>query len=246
MLPTYTDLAIQTDILPTQNIGLLDQSQPQIYSLLADSNNPIQMKQPRRKRTTKLDETMPVMVNPQITRTAGVTFVAPHHHSTIPPKAMPSFVSTHFRNGHTVPFRVYLDHESYGANNINNNQIQSLSMPLNPSLPIQARQTPTWFNGSLPAVHTNSMPQLVTKPQFLGFNRFLNNNINERTVSAPSSQQNGYKHLDSSLTSIDQGSLLSPSHSLSSPLSSISASDVPSVKPKRSKKNHSKQTCYIK
>jgi hypothetical protein len=238
MLPTQVNSAVQTDILPTQNIGLLDQSQPQIYSLLANSNSPTSKKQSRRKRTAKLNETKPVMVNPQITRTpTGVTFAARPYRSRIPPESIPSFASTRLVHGHTIPLSLYLEHNLYDANNnINNNQIPSLSISLNPSLPPQAQQNPTWSNDSLPVVNTNSIPQLVTKPPLFGLNRSLNNNINERTGLVPSPQQNEYTHRSSPFTFTDQGSLLSHSHSLPLPLSSIVASNVPSVKPKRSKK----------
>jgi len=238
MLPTQANLATQTDILPIQNIGLLDQNQPQIYSLLANSNSPTSTKKPRRKKTTKLDETMPVVINPQITRTpTGVTFAPSHHRSTTLPEPIPSFVSTRLINGHALPFRFCLEHNSYDANNnINNNQSPSHTIPFNSLLLAQVRQTPAWPNDSLPVVNTNLMPQLVTKSQPFSLNRLLNNHINERPVSVPSLQQNEYKHLNSSFTITDQGSLLSHSNSLSSPAASISASDVPLVKPKRSKK----------
>jgi hypothetical protein len=239
MLPTQASFAIQTDILPTQNIGLLDQNQPQVYSLLESSNGPIPTKQPRRKKTTKLDETIPVRINPQIARTStGITFTGPHHRSRTPPEPIPPFVSTGLINGHTVPFRFYLGHNSYDANNnINHHQISPLSIALNPSLPAQAQQIPKWSNESLPIVNTNSMLQSVTKSQLFQLNQLINNSISDTTMFIPSPPQNEYKHLNSALTFTDQGSLLSHSHSFPSPTSSISASDVPVVKPKRSKKN---------
>ena len=240
MLPTQTNLAIQTDILPTQNIGVLDQNPPPIYSLLSNSNSPNSAKQNRRKKTMKLDETMPVMINPQITRMAsGVTFIPPHlHRSTIPLETIPSFVSSGLINGPLRPYRVCFEPNTYDANNnINHNQMPSISMSLNPSLPTQIQKTSTtpWSNeSSLSAVNTNSMSHIMTKSQFFGVNRFLNNNINERTISIPSPQHNGY-HLNPSFTSTEQGSIFSHSHPIPSSLSSISTTSIPAVKPKRSK-----------
>jgi len=185
-----------------------------------------------------VDETKPVMINPQITRThTGVAFAAPPYRSTILPESIPSFASTRLVNGRTIPFSLYLEPNLYDANNnINTHQIPSLSMSLNPSLPTQAQQNPTRSNDSLPVVNTNSTSQLVTKPPLFRLNRSLNNNINERTGLVLSPQQNEYTHRNSPFTFTDQGSLPSHSDSLPLPLSSIGTSNVPSVKPKRSKK----------
>ena len=53
MLPTQDNSAIQTDVLPTQNIVLIDQKQPQIFSLLADANIPPPVKRHRQKEDNK-------------------------------------------------------------------------------------------------------------------------------------------------------------------------------------------------
>jgi hypothetical protein len=228
MLPVQGNSPIQTNILPTQNIGLLDQNQPEVYSILTDANSLSSTKKPRRNKAMKLDEAIPVMINPQITRNStGFTFAAPHHRSVIPPESISSFLSTHLINDPTLQFRFYIENSYDANNNINHHQIPSLAMSLNSSSPAQTQQTSTWSN--------DSMPQLVAQSQLFGVNRLLNNNICERTVSVPSTQRNISKHLHPSMTFIDQGSLLDHSHSLPIPLSSISASAVPLAKPKRSK-----------
>ncbi len=223
MLPnTQKSLAIQTDILPTQNIGLLDQNEPKIYSLLANSSSPNSTKKSRRKKPTKLDETMPVMINPQITRTPiGVTLTTSHYRSTPLPEPISSYVAARLLSDHRLPFRLCLDHNACDTNNnINSNQIPSITMSLNPSLPVQVQQSPTFAS---PIVNTNSIPQLVTKSQLLGVNQSLDNTMNERIVPIPSLQQNAQNYLQSLFTLTDQGSRLSHSPS------------VPLVKSKRSK-----------
>ncbi|CAF3020251.1 unnamed protein product, partial [Rotaria sp. Silwood2] len=236
MLPTQENIAIQTDILPTQNIGHLDQNQPQVYSLLSSPNSPSSTKKPRRKKTTKLEETIPVMINPQITRTStGVTFGAPHHHhsSMILPESIPSFVSTRFINGHTFPFRFFIEHDSCDANNnISQNQISSLSMSLNSSVSVQTQQNPPWSNDSVPVSSSNSMSQMVAEPQLFGSNQIINNKLEERAASAYSTQQNEYKYLNPSLTYSRQGSPISHSHTIPSSISSISASTIAPARPK--------------
>lgn len=232
MLSTQVDLGPQTDILPTQNIGLLDQNQPRIYSLLENTNSPTTSTKHRRKKAAKFDITTPVVVNPQITRAPRhINFAAPYQRSSIPSGAVSPFVSARHINGHEIPIRLYLGHPSYDDNNnINNNQ-QTLPLSFYHSLPIQAQQIPPWLNGSLPILHTNSIPDLIKKSQLFELNRSVNNNMNERTVSIPLSQQNEHKHPNQSLTFIDQGSLLNHTQFLPSPVS-----DVPTIKQKRSKK----------
>jgi hypothetical protein len=239
MLSTQVNSAIQTDILPTQNIARLDQTQPQIYSLLANTNSPSSTKPPRRKKTTKVDDTIPVMINPQITRTpTGVAFDSPYHRSTIVPDSLAPLMSTCLLNGHPLPFRFHIDHNSYDANNnIHHNRVPSPSMSLNSSSSTQAQQISTWPNGSLPGVNPNLLSQTVLRSQLFGINQLLNNNISERTVSGSSPKQNEYKPHNPTFSLTDQGSMLGHSHSLPSPLASASTSAVPPVKPKRSKKN---------
>ncbi|CAF3961658.1 unnamed protein product [Rotaria sordida] len=239
MLPTQENIAIQTDILPTQNIGHLDQNQPQVYSLLSDSKSPSSIKKPRRKKTTKLEETIPVMLNPQITRTpTGITFGAPyhhhhHHHSMTLPESIPSFVSAPLINGHTLPFRLLIEHDSYDANNnINHNEISSLSMSLNSSVSVQTQQSPPWSNDSVRVINSNSMSQMIAESQLVGLNRILNNKIDERTVSMCSTQQNEYKYLSPSFTYSRQESPISHFHPIPSSLSSTHVSAVAPTKPK--------------
>ena len=237
MLPAQVNSAIQMDILPTQNIAILDQNPPQIYSILHNSNGPSPTKKPRQKKTPKLDETIPVMNNPHITRVPmGVPFDAPHHRSSIVPDTITSLVTTRLLNGHPFPFRFLIDHNLYDANNnINHNRILSPSVSLSSSSPIQTQQISTWPNEALQTVNTNLMSQLVTKQQIFGMNQLWNNSVNERTGPISSPRQNDYKHLDPNFMSTDQGSLLDPFHTL--PLSSASAStsNARSAKPRRSK-----------
>ncbi|CAF3800054.1 unnamed protein product, partial [Rotaria sp. Silwood1] len=243
MLPTQENIAIQTDILPTQNIGHLDHNQPQVYSILSGSNSSSSIKKPRRKKTTKLEETIPVMINPQITRTpTGVTFGMPHHrnNSMTLPESIPPFVSTRLINGHTLPFRVFIEHDSYDANNnINNNHISSLSMPLNSSVSVQTEQNPPCFNDSVPVTNSNSMSQMVLESQLFGLNRIPDNRTDERTASVCSRQSNEYKHLNPSFTYKRQGSPITHSHTIPSSSSSISASTT--IAPTRTKNKYTKR-----
>lgn len=227
-MSAQADLNIPTDLLPTQNIGLLDQNQPQIYSLLAHTNNPTPTKQVRRRKASNSNEKMPVIVNPRITATPrNVAFAAPQYISSIPQETMPTCGSTRYINGHRIPLSLYLDRNSYDTNNnINHTLIPALSLPLNPSLPMHTQRMPTWVHSSFPSIQT--------KVQHFEVTRSLNNNVNERTMSVPLTQQNEYNHFNPSLTFVDQGSL--SNHSLSSSAPSSVTSEESTVKPKRSKK----------
>jgi hypothetical protein len=225
MLPT------QITIPPTQNIGLLHESQPQVYSLLASPNNPPFGKQHRRKKTSQLDDTIPVTINPQITRThMGVTFAASHPPSTIMSESIPSFVSARPRNSNTVPLRVYLKPDLYDANNnINHNQTPPFSASLNSPIPSQTQQSPVRSNEPLSPITANLMSQTTAQQQLSELNRLINNH--ERTTPVPSTQKTEYDSLIRSLIFTNQGSLFTHSHSFPSPL----ASTIPLQKPKRSK-----------
>jgi hypothetical protein len=237
MLPTQVNSAIQTDVFPTQNIGLIEQKQPQIYSLLADANTPSPTKKRRRKKTTKLDETIPVMINPHITRAAmGAVFDAPHYRSTIIPDSIPSSIPTCLSNGHSLPLRFFSDSNSYDANNnINHSRIPSPSVSLNSSSQTPAQQISAWHNDTLSVANANLMPQIGTRTLPFRMNQLLNNNTGERIVAASSPHQNEHKHLNSNFMVTDQGSLLGPSYSVPTLAASVSTSAVPQKKPKRSK-----------
>ena len=235
MLSTQAGVGTQTDILPVQSIELGDRNQPQIFSLLPSSNSPNSVKKPRRKKPTKLDDSIPVVINPQITRTStGVSINTSHHCSTSMPEPISSFVAKpRTLNDHSLSFRVCIDHNIYDANNnINNNQIPPGTMPLHPSLPTQVQQTLVY---SSPMVNGN--PQSISKSQMFGVNQLLTHHFNERVMTIPSFQQNEYNYLHSSFTLTDEGSLVARTPSVPSSASPISASEVRSAKSKRSKKN---------
>lgn len=204
MLRTQETLAIQTDVLPTQNIGHLDQNQPQIFSLLSGSNNSTSIRKPRRKKNTKLEEAIPVMINPQITRTpTGVTFGAPLNHSVTLPESLSPIVSTRLINSQTIPLRFYIEHDSYDANNnINHNQNQSLPIPLTTSVSVQTQRTSTWPNEFISDANSNSLPQLITESQFLKLNQLLNSRIDEAASVICATKQNEHKHIIPSSLSI--------------------------------------------
>ncbi|CAF2065883.1 unnamed protein product [Rotaria magnacalcarata] len=224
MLPTQEGFAIQTDILPTQNIGHLERNQPQVYSLLSSSTSCSSIKKPRRKKTTKLQETIPVMINPQITRTStGVTFGAPHHHSTTIPESISPFVSARLLNSHPLPVRFFIEQDSCDSNNnINHNQTPSLSIPLTSSVSVQTQQNPSWSNDFVSVMNSNALSQMVAESQLFGLNRIFNNKIDEKTASACSTQHNDYKHLSPSFTITPKESPINHFHTIASPLSSVS------------------------
>ncbi|CAF3339215.1 unnamed protein product [Rotaria socialis] len=235
MLPTQESFAMQTDILPTQNIGHLEQNQPQVYSLLASSTSSSSIKKPRRKKTTKLQETIPVMVNPQITRTStGVTFGAPHHHSTTIPESISPFVSARLLNSHPLPVRFFIEQDSCDSNNnINHSQTSSLSIPLTSSVSVQTQQNPSWSNNFVSVMNSNALSQMVAESQLFGLNRLFNNKIDEKTASACLTQHNDYQHISPSLTISRKESPINHFHTIPSPLSSVS--------PTKSKHKHSKR-----
>ena len=207
MLPTKTSLALQTDILPTQNIGHIDQNQPQIYSLLENSDSPIPTKKPRRRKPTNLDGTFPMTINPQKTGIpTGITLTTHVHQRSVSlPDSMSSLIATRFVNDQRFPFRLCLNPNACDANNnIHSNDIPTITMSVNTPFSTQVQQIPTY------ASSVNS-----TKSTLIGVNQSLDN-----TESISSLQRN------SSFGLVDQGS------QLSQPPSSI----LP-VKPKRSKRN---------
>jgi hypothetical protein len=211
MLPTKTSLAIQTDILPTQNIGLIDQNQPQIYSLLGNSDSPIPTKKPRRKKPTDLDRTIPVTMNPQKTGISnGITFTTHlHQHSVSLQDSMSSFITTRLVNDQRLPFRVRFKHDAYDANNnIHSNEIPTLTMSVNTPYSTQVQQIPTY-----------AFPVNNTKSPLIGVNQSLDHTVNKTTMSISSLQQSNLFAL------ADQGSQLNHPPS------------VLPVKPKRSKRN---------
>ena len=178
----------------------------------------------------------------------GAAFDGPHHRSTIIPNSIASSIPTRLSNGHSLPWRFVLDSNSYDANNnINHNRIPSPSVPLNSSSQTQAQQISAWHNDTLPVANANLMPQIDTRSQPFAMNQLLNNNTDGRIVAVSSPQQNEYKHLNTNFTLTDQGSLLDPSYSAPKLAASVSTSDVPQKKQKRSKqKNIAFKLCYTK
>ncbi|CAF3570082.1 unnamed protein product [Adineta steineri] len=225
MLPT------QTEILPAKNIELQDQKQPEVYSLLTDTNKDPVTKKPRRRKPTKLNEVVPVMINPHITRSpGGVTFLAPHHRFIRTQESIPSFVST---NDPRRLLGLYLDNSYDSNNSLNHNQTTPPSMPFNSRSPVPTQQTFARSNDSLSVAHANFIPQMIAQSQLYEINRFLHNHAGERTVTLSPEHQDFYKHYYPSYTFTDQESLLDYSQSRLTPPSSTPISKISPVKPKR-------------
>ena len=246
MLPTQTAVAIQTEKLSAQSLGIVDQYQTQIFSLLSSANSPDPMKKPRRKKLAKSDDLIPVKINPQIIRTSrGVSLSMSHQRST----SMPDFISssagtTVIDDPHLLP-ELRVDHNKYDANNnINNHQIPSSIGPSNSSILSQMPQTFMYLSK---VADTDSNPSSISRSQTLGGNQLFTDNLIERNVSAPSLRENAPNYLQPPFTLTNQGSLLGLSSSIPSSLAPTFISETPLRKPTRSKKKsqHTSSLCTI-
>ena len=224
MLSAQESLAIQRNKLSTQNVGPLDQNQAQVYSSLSNSNYPPSIRKSRRKRNAKLEEAIPVTINPQLAKTtSGVTFTEPNPYLTTLSESIPSLTSTHLINAHNFPCNFHIECDPYDANNsINHNQISALSIPRGSSLPAQIPQHLTYSNNSSSVINSNSLTEMIPKSQYPGLHRKLKDNIDELTPFIHPTHQNDYKQLEPLFLLVHQAS--TENHTPSLPLSSSSLS----------------------
>ena len=238
MLPTQVAVALQTDALPGNSLERVDQNQPRVFSLLPGSNGPNSRNKPRRKRLPKLKDSVPVMINPQISRSSlGVTLFTSHYRSTSTPESVSSFVDKGVIDDQSPSSKLHVDYNTYDANNnnINNHQIPSMVTHLNSSPILPSVQQTSIYPSD--AAEMNSKSQSIPVRQTLTVNQLLPNNLTGRSVSIPSLQENEHNHLQSSFTLIDEGCLLGQPPSTFSSTTPISASETQPIKLKRSKKN---------
>ena len=226
MLPTNTSIPNQTDRTLMQNIELLGQSQSQMYSLLASTKNSSpspSSKRVHRKKKSKLDETTPVTINPQIARTSlGVSFAA----------STPDSVARHINN---LSCRLYVDQHSYDTNNnIYHHQMPASSISRNPYIMSRTPQVFSMTNESMSNTDGDFGPHNTGKLPFLELNRSLGRYAHEKTRSDASMPKNDAVNLNFSHAS---GADTSPFDHMPM-LPSAPASFDLLVKPKQSKRKN--------
>ncbi|UJR10292.1 hypothetical protein I4U23_014498 [Adineta vaga] len=237
MLPLQANSAVQAGMLPTRNNGLQDQSQPQIYSLLTDTHySPLGTK-PRRKKPTQLNETIPVVINPQISRgSAGMTSTTP--------QSLPFFLPTQHIDDSQRYFKLFTNNScDTNGSTTSHKQKSSFPIPLNCSSPFQSQRNSIQTNESTLITNANSVPRIMTQSAFCEYESFLGNHLNAKTLPLPSTQNNIYKHIYPQLLYVDQNLReVDRRHSLPRPLTSIS---VPPVVSKKTKRKYSKRMCKV-
>ena len=184
MLPLQANRPVEPDILLTQNVREQDQIQSQVYSLLTDANSSPARKKASRKKTTRLNTMVPVIVNPEMVRESPDKTSTTHHHhhdhsSTRVPQYLPPFLSMHPIDDTQLLFRVHLDSPCDTSNKTAMSH-KPVHLPLKSSNHSSFHQNLQNFlptNESSPIHNADSVPLTMAQSEYHGLDPYLTRHI---------------------------------------------------------------------